>query len=277
MKFAIRDDDTCYFTKPEQLERVYGKIWDKIPISLAVVPFHACTKSGNVPREYWSGDKIFPIGENEGLVNFLKEKVKEGKVSIMLHGYNHKDYKGGPEFVAGGDLFLKVKKGKEYLETLFDVEIMTFVPPHNALSIKGAKAVIENNMNILGSLQTPFNRPFSVKNCIYFLKRKWFEQANRKDDYRVVYPFVMQFKNHKEFSCNSLIPSTKLDELIYNFENTQKHSGNFCLTTHHWEFSTKRGKNMFKILEQFWEYVINFNDIEFVAANEIFKSSDLAL
>jgi len=29
MRFALVDQDTNYFTKPEQLESVYKKIWDK--------------------------------------------------------------------------------------------------------------------------------------------------------------------------------------------------------------------------------------------------------
>ena len=39
MKVAIRDDDTSYFTAPDALTRVYGDIWDRVPICLAVVPF----------------------------------------------------------------------------------------------------------------------------------------------------------------------------------------------------------------------------------------------
>ena len=39
MKVAIRDDDTCYFTAPETLERVYHDVWDRVPVCLATVPF----------------------------------------------------------------------------------------------------------------------------------------------------------------------------------------------------------------------------------------------
>jgi hypothetical protein len=52
MRFAIRDDDTNYFTQPEQLARVYGAVWEVCPVSLSVVPFQACTRSGAIPREY---------------------------------------------------------------------------------------------------------------------------------------------------------------------------------------------------------------------------------
>ena len=39
MKVALRDDDTCYFTAPDELSRVYSDVWDRIPVCLATVPF----------------------------------------------------------------------------------------------------------------------------------------------------------------------------------------------------------------------------------------------
>ena len=54
MKFAIRDDDTSFFTRPEQLLRVYQGIWDRAPVSLSVVPFHGRTHTEGIPAEYWS-------------------------------------------------------------------------------------------------------------------------------------------------------------------------------------------------------------------------------
>ena len=38
MKFAIRDDDTSYWTKPQELEDAYKEIWAKnIPVSLSII------------------------------------------------------------------------------------------------------------------------------------------------------------------------------------------------------------------------------------------------
>jgi len=180
MRFALVDHDTNYFTKPEQLESVYRKIWDKIPISLSVVPFHACTKSRAIPREYWQGNRIFPIGGNKELVEFLKRKISENKISILMHGYNHRDYENGYEFEVGDRLYEKVKEGKKYLQELFEVEIKTFAPPHNSLSKEGMKAVIANKLNILGSFSfRPSRRPFEMKNFQYFLKRKYFQWKNK--------------------------------------------------------------------------------------------------
>ena len=120
MKFPIRDDDVNYFTTPMELIRNYETVWDVCPVSFSVVPFHACTKTGAIPEKYWSGDRIFPIGENKELVQFLKEKIREGKVSIMLHGYSHKDNPDGYEFETGVELCNKIKQGKEYLESLWE-------------------------------------------------------------------------------------------------------------------------------------------------------------
>lgn len=44
VKRAIRDDDTNYFTQPEDLVKVYGKVWNKCPISLSVIPFQKMYK-----------------------------------------------------------------------------------------------------------------------------------------------------------------------------------------------------------------------------------------
>ena len=53
MLFAIRDDDTSYFTKPEELRKAYDFVKEGI-ISLSVVyntvPIHK--------------DNVFPYGEN---------------------------------------------------------------------------------------------------------------------------------------------------------------------------------------------------------------------
>jgi hypothetical protein len=38
MKVTLRDDDTCFFTAPDELERVYHDVWDRLPVCLATVP-----------------------------------------------------------------------------------------------------------------------------------------------------------------------------------------------------------------------------------------------
>jgi len=273
MRFAIVDHDTNYFTKPEQLENVYGRIWDEVPISLSVVPFHASTKSGAIPREYWQGDRIFPIGENKELVKFLKRKISENKVSILMHGYSHKDYENGYEFEVGEGLYEKVKEGKKYLEETFGVEIKTFIPPHNSLSKEGMKAVIANRLNILGSLSfRPSRRPFEVRYIFNLFRRKFFQLKSGI----LTYPMVLQFKGHCELACFSLIPSTRMGELIRAFNLIRKYNANFCLATHHWEMSAKMknesGKTQREIFEDFLKFVEGRNGIVFSSIDRLFLS-----
>lgn len=262
MKFAIRDDDICYFTKPQQLEKIYSKIWDKIPISLSMVPFQACTKSGALPEEYWQGDRTFPIDKNKELVEFLRKKIKEGKVSIMLHGYSHKDYKGSYEFVAGANLSQKVKEGKRYLEELFETEIKTFVPPHNALSRKGMKAVIDNGLHLIGSFPVwVYKDPIPPA----LIKRKIYQLKTRR---KAPYPYILKFPDHLEMSHYTLTSRTNLRKLIAAFNLVYRYQGIFCLATHHWEFFHSEMEKMFS---KFWKHINRFPNIEYTNVNKIFK------
>ena len=244
MKFAIRDDDTNYFTKPADLERAYKGIWNICQVSLAVVPFHASTKSGSIPSKYWRDNKTFPIGNNRPLVAFLKKKIREKKVSIMLHGYSHKNYSGGPEFVAGDNLYEKAKEGKAYLEKLFGVKIKTFVPPHNRLSEEGRQAVARAGMNIASHEPfypwiRPLNYSLMVKKSFYFIKTAQFLNYSSR-----FYPFILDFKDHKELQCSPLVPSTSLEQLKRHFLLALNTNGVFCLNTHYWELDKKLKKKL---------------------------------
>jgi hypothetical protein len=265
MKFAIRDDDINYFTRPCDLEKVYRDIWDICPISISIVPFHACTKSCAIPEEFWAGDAIFPIGENKELVKFLKGKIREKKISIMLHGYSHRDYKNGYEFEVANDLYFKVKKGKEYLQELFNVGIKTFVPPHNSLSKEGLDAIIKNGLNLLTIPSFKFRkRNFRFANIFPFLKRKYFLLKYKND-----YPHCLDLGNHKEMACCSLIPPISFEELKSRFDFCLKMNGSFCLAIHYWELL--KSEKMRKTFELLWEYVNEGEEIEFCEANELFN------
>jgi len=59
--FAIRDDDTSFFTRPEELEAVYRSLWGQIPISLAVVPFTVAAHRDIVFSTSAQRDKPSPL------------------------------------------------------------------------------------------------------------------------------------------------------------------------------------------------------------------------
>ena len=269
MKFAIRDDDTNFFTNPEDLEKIYSRIWNICPISLAVVPFIASMKSPAIPEKYWQEDKIFPIGENSELVSYLREKIKEEKISIMLHGYSHKDNPDGYEFETGNNLYQKLRKGKEYLEEVFRVEVNTFVPPHNTILKEGIKAVTKTRMNLSVVPSFRFNkRPWAFRTFRVALKRHLF-----RIKYGLEMPYVLDFGTHKEIKCYPLTPQVNFEFLKGKFDFIYKFEGIFCLTTHYWEFKAKmkneQEKTQREVFEKFWNYVRLGNKIEFSSLDKI--------
>ena len=85
MKFAIRDDDTAYFTRPEELERAYDFL-EKGPVSLSVIPFAVpCHEKGVRPYGEDIPFGYYPVGENPELVSYLRKNDYD----LMLHGYSH--------------------------------------------------------------------------------------------------------------------------------------------------------------------------------------------
>ena len=52
MYFCIRDDDTSFFTSPEELEHAYGEVTQWGPVSLAVIPFCRAGLSKGVTGEF---------------------------------------------------------------------------------------------------------------------------------------------------------------------------------------------------------------------------------
>ena len=265
MKFSIRDDDLNYFTKLDDLEKIYKDIWDEVPISLATIPFVKCKKL--IPRECWHQNVAFPIGKNERLVEFLKEQIARGRVSLMLHGYSHEDYPNGYEFEIGSDLFNKVRRGKRYLEELFGVTIKTFVPPHNSLSRRGAQAVIDNGLNILMAYSHwPWERPLETANLINFAKMAWFWLRYGKSKR---YPKALSFSRHKEFGCYTLHPTVSLRELKEGLQFAMKKGGNFCLAVHH--HTLIKDSRLFTILREFISYTRGLGEIEYVKADQLFE------
>ena len=50
-------------------ERPYGeRLWDRVPVCLATIPFAMGYRSAAVPREYWSSGRTFALERNPDLV-----------------------------------------------------------------------------------------------------------------------------------------------------------------------------------------------------------------
>ena len=274
VRFAIRDDDTSFFTRPEQLERVYGRYWGRIPISLAVVPVHASTRSKAIPPGHWQGDREFPLGENTELLAFLRRKVSIGHVSILLHGYSHQNFPSGYEFEAAPALEHRLARARGYLEALFGRPIRTFVPPHNALSRRGLRAVDAAGLDVLGSFYSfrPDRKPWGLDTLRnYLLITDHRRRTGRSRRERLIYPWPLRYNRHAEFGCQPLVPRTTLDELLTQFEEARRFGGDFCLATHYWEIDSR----LAQILDALIEHAERAG-VRWVPADELFEEETIS-
>lgn len=263
MPFAIRDDDTSYWTSPCQLEDVYRTIWGSCPVSLAVIPFAVEPHCPGDWNAFCQGERMSPLGENNALTDFLKEMIGQGKVSIMLHGFSHqytvslgKKQRRGPATKPALDAIRKksnkplywhgeyawknyeqlrkeTAEGKQYLEDTLAVRINTFVPPSNDISAAGARAVAECGLNISGTMRlSKFNRSVtgrSMKN--WLLKLAWRVRHNK------VYPRVMEYGTHRELCAYGLVHGVTSHDLRKALHFCSDNRAPFVLATHYWEIA----------------------------------------
>ena len=269
MKFAIRDDDTCYFTDPSELEHVYHDVWDTVPVCLATVPCAIGYERAGIPREHWRDGQAFALERNTVLTEFLKSLVTRRRATVALHGYTHQDYPDGFEFQSAPDPERRVAEGLTYLRETLGATPSIFVPPHNAMSKRGLAAVGAAGLNILGSFLSfrPSMRPWDYTTPANWLRiRQFRRRSGRSKSDRLIYPFVLRYADHAEFGCHSLIPGTTVEELTTAFDEARSADGDFCLATHYWEVDAA----MKTVMMKFIDYVSRDRDVQFVAAEELF-------
>jgi predicted deacetylase len=269
MKVAIRDDDTCYFTDPAELERVYHDVWDRVPICLATVPFAIGYERVGIPREHWHDGEAFALERNAELTGMLKSLIANHRATIALHGYTHQDYPDGFEFQSAPDPERRVADGLRYLRETLGTALSVFVPPHNAMSRRGLAAVGAAGLNILGSFLSfrPSMRPWDYMTPANWLRITQFRRATgRTKSDRLIYPHVLRYADHAEFGCHSLIPGTTVEELTKAFDEARAAGGDFCLATHYWEVDAA----MKSVLLRFLDHVGRHDEARFVAAEELF-------
>jgi predicted deacetylase len=269
VKVAIRDDDTCYFTRPDVLERVYHDIWDRVPVCLATVPFAIGYERKGIPQEHWRSGVSFPLEQNGEIVGLLRDALAKRRISVALHGYTHEDFADGYEFQAAPDPERRVTEGRAYLGSMLGAPISIFVPPHNALSKRGLAAVSAAGLNLLGSFLSfrPSMRPWDVRTPANFWRVwQYRSRTGRGRADRFVYPFVLRYARHAEFGCHSLIPGTTVDELVRGFEEARRAGGHYCVATHYWEVDAA----MKDVLRRFLDYAAKISGVEFVACEALF-------
>jgi hypothetical protein len=272
VSLIIRDDDLSYWTKPCDIENVYKPLFDKkIKISFATVPFSVKQYfSGSRKNMYQELDEK-SIGENNEITEYLKEKINDGLVEIMLHGYNHLysfecdsvvkiatkenlqkprepnkkiNFLGEYSYQNYKTLNKKTKDGKEYLEDLFKVKVTNFVPPSNQIGKAGIKAIVNNNLNLSGLIGLKYNREITIKGIFAYLCRVFFALQNKG----ITYPNICDYGKHKELVGYALTPSTDYNRYNRQLEHCKKYNLPFQIATHYWELDGK-------LQDEFYEFI----------------------
>lgn len=236
--FAIRDDDTSFFTQPSELEAVYAPYWGKVPVSLAVVPFSVSEHRGRTFNAAYPPEMEMALDGNMELLEWLKEKIQHKQIEIMLHGYSHQylkingQWKGEYAWKAEERLGVETAKGKNYLETLLDVSIRVFVPPSNTISKAGIRTIRKLGLNLSGIMGRCGDRPFT---CDYL--KSWLKRWAWRAVHGIAYPWPLSYGGHTELRAYALTPRTRRKDLIHDLENCALRQAPFVLATHYWEFA----------------------------------------
>lgn len=222
MRIVSRDDDTCGFTDPKDLQVCYESIWPEFPVSLSVTPFRIPGNDRNFPQHLAGNMNVIPLTDNLKLVTFPQEGVTRGSIDLSLHGYHHLRYNGLPEFVSGNGLKNRAQEGRSYLEDIFGISIRAFVPPNNSIGMEGLGAVIAADMNLVGvpSLWSGRVRKRSIKTIRNMPSFHWHEKIIGKK-----YPYVLDFGNHTEVTYHTAGPKSDYASLVRELEYCHKHNG----------------------------------------------------
>jgi len=256
MYFCIRDDDTSFFTAPEELEHAYGEVSQWGPISLAVIPFCRAGTCKGVPEQFRGRWSVHPLHENQPLVVYLRAGIAEGRSEAMLHGYYHDELHTQPEFAGGGDLVRRVADGRKYLEELLGTTIRVFVPPYNTIGRQGLRAVVRAGLHLgcTAGVRSGWSTLSQVTWRMWFRLRRWRKSGG------LGVPWILDLGDHREIAGNSVTPVSPVQRNKAVFESTIAMGGVFCAATHYWELGTTSvhrgdptvGEHLRYLIERAW-------------------------
>jgi hypothetical protein len=232
MYFCIRDDDTSFFTSPEDLENAYAEITRWGPVSLAVIPFCRAGFSKGVPQKFRGRWSTHPLHENRPLVEYLRAGISQGRFEIMLHGYGHDEPSGRGEFLKGRALVAKVMEGRKYLQELLDAKIRVFVAPKNTIGKDGLRAIVRAGLHFGGTAGIRCGWPLSSPTTW----RTWSKLRKWQNRFSAGIPWILDLSDHREIPGTPITPSSSFETTKSIFNCALEVNGMFCAATHYWEF-----------------------------------------
>jgi len=245
MKFIIRDDDTNYFSKVEDIQRWYGQIFQRgIPVGFSVVPFVKKESDVRTSRDSVEG-REYPIHKNDALIRYISGNPL---IEVMQHGCTHETKNGIFEYRRTEGLVEETHRGKDELEGAFKTPIRVFVPPHDALYNHGVLAVESASMDIIRGTGS---RNFMLRPAY---ARAWITMVMHRVHFpkkvsMPAYPYVVDFGKHKEAYAVRL-NDDNLEFLLQALRYVARKRGNFIVTNHIFTNNDGRMRNLSVLIEE---------------------------
>lgn len=247
VRLAIRDDDTNFFTKVEDLKFVY-KDFNGFPISFAVIPSVLDVSSkGSCPDTKGNTTPRY-VGDNQQLVEWLREKLKKNECDVLLHGINH-NYKviDGVRLAEmqwrdnEATLVTTLGSWRQTLSNLFDYSITCFVAPSNKITKYCLQSVDLVGLDFSGIVPIKFNERLTIKNICNYIHRWVFRVCTN-----LPYPGVYCYTGHKEVNACLL---QSYEYLVKMFEYCNKHNLPMAINVHYW--SLRDNPEQLELLRRF--------------------------
>ncbi|MEZ5353952.1 MAG: hypothetical protein R2762_15040 [Bryobacteraceae bacterium] len=254
MKFAIRDDDTCYYTKPEQLEQVWGRILPYAPVSLAVTPFALRAAHLGDPVRFYQGPDSGALADNGDLVAWLCERIVAGRVSVMCHGATHEYIRTGPRTLVPECLWKpahrigeETGRARRHLEQTLAIPVTAFVPPGNGISLGSMMAIRPHFRRLLASVSLRRVAEFlsGADAAALAVRRVYFQLRHG-----IVDPFSGTLAGLRLLPSFPLTASTRWPDLERQLMLCKRLGTNFVAGVHYWEIRGPVADTLQKLLEK---------------------------
>lgn len=236
MRIVLRDDDTCFYTSPSDLETAFGDLPD-VPVSISVIPYAAYEHRGTFPYKPAPAlDGYVDIADNHFLVSYLKEQITNGHFSLMLHAIHHEyhprsddEWDTEMDYLSYDQIYNGIKAGKKHLEQLFDVDISTFIGASNVVSANCAASLDELGLHTNYMVSKKFNRRFTIHNVINYLRCNLYRAVTHRRYYG-----VLRYRRHCEIgSC----PFESFSKAKEQYAQCKKAGHPLVIYTHYWSLN----------------------------------------
>jgi len=157
-----------------------------------------------------------PLEHDQEMINYLLE-LKEKGYEIGMHGYNHcRNAYYCPQYE---EVWFNVRQGKEILENMFDIKLISYFPPGNYWTTPQYENVKRAGFKVIGNTHVPhayFDEDVVITQRGYdpLYVYRWYDKDFRHtstEDWIEVYekkdPFILQLH------CNTFDSQEKLDDL----------------------------------------------------------------